>query len=220
MSAAPGPTRRERRKQACLETLVAAAWNLFCAQGFDAASIDQVCDAADVAKGTFFNYFPSKEDALVAGFLEFLAPLSEAVPEALEGVAGASEQMVRVMRHVAEHLSRQPALSQRAILEIVYRIGQGKPALRFGPSLENREVAFQDLPSLDGILERLLDEARAAGEMDPSVARESALCLLRSVFNQLLLCSLGCHPPEGIGDIMEATVRTAIRGLRPACGKT
>jgi AcrR family transcriptional regulator len=42
-----------------------AALNLFAEQGFDATSIDQICDRARTSKTTFFRYFKSKADVIV-----------------------------------------------------------------------------------------------------------------------------------------------------------
>jgi AcrR family transcriptional regulator len=38
-----------------------AAWNLFNERGYDDTAVEDITEVADVAKGTFFNYFPSKE---------------------------------------------------------------------------------------------------------------------------------------------------------------
>lgn len=44
------------------ERLIEAAIGLFWRQGFSAVSVDQICDAADVRKGSFYHFFESKED--------------------------------------------------------------------------------------------------------------------------------------------------------------
>jgi AcrR family transcriptional regulator len=49
--------RRARTRQALLD----AAETLFAAQGVDAVSIDEIANRADVAKGTFYNYFTDKD---------------------------------------------------------------------------------------------------------------------------------------------------------------
>ncbi len=41
-----------------------AAFELFERQGFEATTIDQIAALADVGKGTFFNYFPTKQNVL------------------------------------------------------------------------------------------------------------------------------------------------------------
>jgi AcrR family transcriptional regulator len=47
-----------------------AALSLFKAAGFDAVSVDQIVAKAGVSKGTFFNFFPTKADALIVYFRE------------------------------------------------------------------------------------------------------------------------------------------------------
>ena len=49
--------------------VVAAAQQLMTSRGYAATTVDQICEAAGVTKGTFFHYFASKE-ALAAAALE------------------------------------------------------------------------------------------------------------------------------------------------------
>src|SRR5271155_5050648 len=58
--------RRERRKAETYERLMRAALRLFAEQGLAGTTIEQITEAADVGKGTFFNYFPTKEHVLQA----------------------------------------------------------------------------------------------------------------------------------------------------------
>ncbi|MFD9125129.1 TetR/AcrR family transcriptional regulator [Kitasatospora sp. NPDC059571] len=61
----PAPLgRRERNKIRMKERLYDAALTLFTEQGYDETSIDEIAERADVARGTFFNYFQRKEDLL------------------------------------------------------------------------------------------------------------------------------------------------------------
>ena len=54
-------SRRERKKQEVYDRLLEAAWRLFGEQGYDETTVAEIAEAADVAKGTFFNHFPTKE---------------------------------------------------------------------------------------------------------------------------------------------------------------
>jgi len=54
------PGRRRRKKQRTRLQIHGAAMALFAERGFDAVTLDQICEAADVARGTFFLHFPSK----------------------------------------------------------------------------------------------------------------------------------------------------------------
>lgn len=54
-------SRRERKKQETYERLYSIALHLFQTQGYETTSIEQITQCADVGKGTFYNYFDSKE---------------------------------------------------------------------------------------------------------------------------------------------------------------
>jgi TetR/AcrR family transcriptional regulator len=53
-----GPTRNQREKT---ETILAAALEVFSAQGFSGATLDAIAEAAGLSKPNLLYYFPSKE---------------------------------------------------------------------------------------------------------------------------------------------------------------
>ena len=89
------PGRRERKKRATYLALRAAALDLVSERGFCNVTVEDIAEAGDVSVRTFFNYFSSKEDALVgddaqgreAMRAELLALPAEVAPlEALRAV--------------------------------------------------------------------------------------------------------------------------------------
>ena len=65
MSIQATPNRRERGKAERRRRLFDTAMRLYVERGFDAVTVEQITEVADVAKGTFFNYYPTKTHVLL-----------------------------------------------------------------------------------------------------------------------------------------------------------
>ena len=78
----PAPSRRERHRAATRESLFRAALRLFAERGYLETTVEDITDAADVGKGTFFNYFPTKEHVLATFGDERVAVIERAAEEA------------------------------------------------------------------------------------------------------------------------------------------
>lgn len=52
-------------QQTKMEKILAAALEVFAAQGFDKATVDEICLKAGVAKGTVFYHYKTKEDLFI-----------------------------------------------------------------------------------------------------------------------------------------------------------
>ena len=61
---------RERKKERTRRTIRQEAFRLFREQGYGATTIEQIAAAADVSPSTFFRYFPTKEQLVIADDLD------------------------------------------------------------------------------------------------------------------------------------------------------
>ncbi|MEQ4725923.1 TetR/AcrR family transcriptional regulator [Nonomuraea sp. B19D2] len=88
---------RERKKLRTRRALAETALRLFTERGYDATTLDDLCDAVEVSKRTFFRNYRSKEDVALAAdsdlwsaYLDYVAaqemngPLIEALRVALD----------------------------------------------------------------------------------------------------------------------------------------
>ena len=99
--------RRERRRVETRERIYRAALRIFAQRGYLDTTVEDITEAADVGKGTFFNYFPTKEHVLATYGDERLAAIERALKK-----ARTPNQSVRpVLRELATDLAGQSSES-------------------------------------------------------------------------------------------------------------
>ncbi len=58
------PSVRQQKKDLVRQSIINSAFNLFQEHGYNNVSVNDIIKDAKIAKGTFFNYFPTKADLL------------------------------------------------------------------------------------------------------------------------------------------------------------
>src|ERR1700675_703234 len=96
--------RRERRGAETRESLFCAALDLFARKGFTETTVEDITEAADVGKGTFFNYFPSKDHILLAFAEMQLAKLQSII----ENFRNTNESIAQFLRALAVRMTEEP----------------------------------------------------------------------------------------------------------------
>src|SRR5213078_2740466 len=113
---APPSDRRQRRSAEIRERLFRSALALFAEKGFAETTVEDITEAADVGKGTFFNYFPSKDHILLAFGEMQLGKLEAAID--LAGLTG--EPMPDFLRSLGVRMTQEPTRNPaiiRALLQ-------------------------------------------------------------------------------------------------------
>lgn len=95
------PSRRERQKAETREQLYRAALRVFAERGLSASTVEEITKAAGVAKGTFFNYFRTKEEV----FSVFIEIQLANVGAAVEEVGSARKDAQTVLRSLFHRIA-------------------------------------------------------------------------------------------------------------------
>jgi AcrR family transcriptional regulator len=171
----PRPGLRERRKKLTAAELEAAALRLFGERGFDSVTVDDIAAEADVSRRTFFRYFASKEDVLLADHFAQLARLREAM-----AARPPDETILTALRNAI--LSMTEDFEDRKEMVILRgRIMRGTPSLQARSLVHQRawEEAMQEM-----VASRLGVDPTV--DLRPGVVAATALAAMRVAFTNWL----------------------------------
>lgn len=134
--------RRERRRLEIRDRLFRSATELISARGLQQTTVQDITEAADVGKGTFFNYFPTKEHILAMFYERQL----ELVQRALHTAREAREPLLKTLNDLVT-LTSQPAAGSAALVRgflVAIVSSDAVRALVLPPLVQSRE-AFEEL---------------------------------------------------------------------------
>jgi TetR/AcrR family transcriptional regulator, cholesterol catabolism regulator len=102
-------------QQARRQRVIAAALDLAAGGGYESVQMRDVSTKADVALGTIYRYFSSKDHLLAAAMAELTAGLHEQVTDVPPKGATAADRLVDVYKRATRALERQPQLTAALI---------------------------------------------------------------------------------------------------------
>lgn len=118
---------RERKKRQTRQHISDTATGLFLERGFDAVTIAEVAEAADVSVNTVYNYFPAKEDLFLDRMREVSHRLSRFI-RARDAGESAADAVLRELRSALENVS--PAFGLIDGFADFMRVIEGAPTLK------------------------------------------------------------------------------------------
>lgn len=115
---------QEQRRTQTRQKIVQAAKKLFDRQGFEATSVDQIVKAADVAKGTFYQYYETKVDVLADLTRDEGAEKTRAALEAVANGAPAIPMLERYLQAMCEWFESHEKIAEALIFSSLKSIGR------------------------------------------------------------------------------------------------
>ncbi len=196
------PGRRERKRSETRERIFRAAMQLFAERGFFNTTVEDITEAADVGKGTFFNYFPSKEHVLGVLHEIQLGKVEEARAAAHAGKLSIHELLRQFMLRIAEEPGRSQLLA-RGLLATLF---SSEPV---------REMLVETMTRVRKLLGDVLKLGQQRGEIRRDLSpEEMTRAFQQSVLGTVLLWSL--NPPASLGKRLETQFEIFWAGIRAA----
>jgi AcrR family transcriptional regulator len=196
----------QERSRSRRQRLLAAALDVFTAQGYSETAIDQVAKASDTSKGGLYFHFPSKQALFIALLDESSVALLRRVESAMavesDPLARGEAALFAVLSAFGEH-------RMIARLLLVEAVGAGK---EFNAKLNTLHSSFTS------IIASCLDEAVDTGQIAPLDTRIAADAWYGAV-NHVVLRWLMTGEPERLQETFPALrelLRNGVYGCRQA----
>jgi len=191
---------RERKKHERRRRIEDAALDLFERHGFDATTIDQIAAAADISPRTFFSYFETKDDVVLADY---------------------AQRLDRILTELRERPAEEPPWrALRASFAAVAADYSGEAerfARRFSIMASAPSVRARSL-QLQAGWEQALGEHLAhragtpADDASPRLLAAAALAVMRSSLQHWLLTGRSGALPDLVQDAFDRLGRGLDRG--------
>ncbi|MFG1912531.1 TetR/AcrR family transcriptional regulator [Kribbella sp. NPDC048928] len=183
-----------------VDEALSLAMDVFWRQGYEATSMQMLCQAMDLQPGSVYAAFGSKWDLFVAAVRTYMESVSaesvERINTAASGVQGLRDYFGALVDAMVDGRRRWGCLVTNSLVELTER----HPELAgvFDQHLSNLRTSFA------GALTR----ARAAGELRPGAGPESAAFLVAVVQGMNVMAKT--HPGR---DVLQAVADQAVAGL-------
>jgi len=202
----PPPDRRQRRSAEIRERLFRAALALFAKKGFAETTVEDITEAADVGKGTFFNYFPSKDHILIAFGEMQLGKLETAIAE----VRRTNEPIPQFLRELGARMTQEPTRNPEIIRAILQAYLSTTPVRETMLHLQKRVQALHT---------ELIRLGQQQGEIRNDLpAEEIAYVFRQTIFGTLLVWSL--YGDATLHARIESAFNVLWTGMQPRHGVT
>ncbi len=205
----PRASLRERKKLATRRSLRRVALDLVAERGFAHVTVEDIAEAADVSPRTFFNYFPSKEAAVVGADPDRVATLRERIVHEAPGESVLTALRV-VMTSEAEvwadelsELGGDPADWLRRVKE-----ARADPHLR---AAHAAQMAMVERAITEGLAERLGTDP----DRDPYPGLLAAMAA--GVFRSSMNFWAGSSGTMPLGQLIDLAFRALADGLSERC---
>lgn len=129
---------KTRKKDETRRSILASAQSLFKQKGYEATSVDEIVQAADLVKGTFYYHFDSKEQVLLN--LRYLAVIEavEASVASLDGGATARDALAVLTEKLGGWSQDNPDLA---------RVFYGRSAVLMPQQIQAQAQSTKSLPA-------------------------------------------------------------------------
>ena len=162
-------SRRETKKRELREAIYETAMALFLQKGFDNVTVEDITHQIEIAKGTFFNYFPNKESILLYFMRRHLDEVKDQIPRVIKEAKTTQQKLHCLFSILAKMVVTNEPLVKWVLLESL-RLRVYKK--------EKKEVSRKILQNVVEIIR----EGQERGEIKKNMNPEKIAKIMESIF--------------------------------------
>lgn len=206
VGAAPKPLgRRGRKKQETRERILEMARRLFAAKGYNGTTVEEIAEAAEVSRATFFNYFPVKPILLSEMVDPMMERFERRVTEQLRRPATTTERLRNFFHYSLQAIERDRELARLLLIESF----SGRA---------DHSVQHERLRRMHRSVEALLRDGIERGDVRTDFALALLVAMVAGAHNQIVLAWLS-DPRYPLGERLHEAARLIGEALSPPAAR-
>lgn len=190
-------SRVQRRQKQTRERIFRVAMELFQKKGFEQTTVSEITEAADIGKGTFFTYFPTKEAIFRQPGEMAIEAMTIAAQEGLEKDKPLAKTLKNVLTAFAEWHEANKALT-RQMSKSSFMLSTDESASNKGRLLS--------------LLMQLITTGQKNGEFNKKLDPQDAATVLAGMYFTVI--AVWAHTEgRSLRDMIESSIDIILKGL-------
>jgi len=192
-------SRRERKKRELKERIYRTAVKFFRTKGFEATNIEDITEAVDISRNTFFNYYVGKDRVLHETARRTIAYYEEMLEKELQSPDSVTEKIKRLLVQMGRNIQKEKDFYRTIFIEI----------MRSQVGLVEEEKGYT---TIDELLGALLKQGQEKGEIDGSLDPYQLAEMLTGVYFLTIIHWLNSRRPYSLSGRLNTAADIFLEG--------
>jgi TetR/AcrR family transcriptional regulator len=207
--------RREKEREQRRSAIIDAAKRVFMEMGLEQASMDRIATESELAKGTLYLYFKSKNELIMAIMTEHLQQLNARLLDVARSRLSPQNKVLKSVDVFFAYSSEHQIFYQIMTAVNVREMCQCTPDQQSSPDVERfRELNRETMV----IVHSILEDGIAKGAFDPSLNVASTVPLMMVALKGAMVVIMnGMYPPDmfvpPVNEAMGALAKMFVRSI-------
>ena len=190
------------KKSRTKEKIFRTAMSLFLEQGYENTTVQQITEQAEVAKGTFFSHFPTKDSILTFLGEQRIALMKEHLTDKLYAIPSPREKLLGLFDILARENEKDKKITKLIFYERLKTL--------YSPEFANESKNQMELKK---IMESILTSGQKTGEFREDFQAGTVADILYGIYFFTLFQWLATEQPSSLNKEYHERVSIVLKGI-------